>query len=87
MSWRYQNAKKFTHPSRTDEATSPHVPLLSVYHAIVGEFDFIRAKAAFAIDIHGEYPVMADKAHVHLVKAYHHLLYLYNSAPANKRFR
>lgn len=53
-------------------------PLLSVYHAIVGEYDFIRAKAAFAIDIHGEYPVVADKAHVHLVKAYHPLLYLYN---------
>lgn len=53
-------------------------PLLSVYHAIVGEYDFIRAKAAFAIDIHGEYPVVIDKAHVHLVKAYHPLLYLYN---------
>ncbi|NTS43976.1 DNA mismatch repair protein MutS [Flavisolibacter sp. BT320] len=55
-----------------------HAPLLSVYHAIVGEFDFIRAKAVFAIDIHGEYPVVTDKAHVHLVKAYHPLLYLYN---------
>ena len=55
-----------------------HAPLLSVYHAIVGEYDFIRAKAAFAIDIHGEYPVVIDKAHVHLVKAYHPLLYLYN---------
>jgi DNA mismatch repair protein MutS2 len=55
-----------------------YAPLLSVYHAILGEYDFIRAKAAFAIDIHGEYPVLADKAHVHLVKAFHPLLYLYN---------
>jgi DNA mismatch repair protein MutS2 len=55
-----------------------YAPLLSVYHAIVGEYDFIRAKAAFAMDIHGEYPVVMDKAHVHLVKAYHPLLYLYN---------
>ncbi|HEU4903801.1 MAG TPA: DNA mismatch repair protein MutS [Flavisolibacter sp.] len=55
-----------------------YVPQLSVYHAIVGEFDFIRAKAAFALDIKGEYPVVIDKAHVHLVKAYHPLLYLYN---------
>lgn len=53
-------------------------PLLNVYHAIVGEYDFIRAKAAFAIEIHGEYPVVIDKAHVHLVKAFHPLLYLYN---------
>ncbi len=53
-------------------------PLLHVYHAIAGEYDFIRAKAAFAIDIHGEYPVVADKALVHLVKAFHPLLYLYN---------
>jgi DNA mismatch repair protein MutS2 len=55
-----------------------YAPLLSVYHSIVGEYDFIRAKSAFAIDIHGEYPVVIDKAHVHLVKAYHPLLYLYN---------
>ncbi|MDQ3276677.1 MAG: DNA mismatch repair protein MutS, partial [Bacteroidota bacterium] len=55
-----------------------HAPLLSVYHAVVGEYDFIRAKAAFALDIRGEYPVVLDKALVHLVKAYHPLLYLYN---------
>ena len=55
-----------------------YIPLLSVYHAIVGEYDFIRAKAAFAIDIQGEYPVVTDKAHVHLVKAFHPLLFLYN---------
>jgi DNA mismatch repair protein MutS2 len=53
-------------------------PLLHVYHTIVGEFDFIRAKAAFALDVKGEYPVVADKAQVHLVKAYHPLLFLYN---------
>ncbi|HET7898624.1 MAG TPA: DNA mismatch repair protein MutS, partial [Flavisolibacter sp.] len=59
-------------------------PLLSVYHAVVGEYDFIRAKAAFAVDIHGEYPVVLDKAHVHLVKAYHPLLYLYNQRSGKK---
>ncbi|HEY0066174.1 MAG TPA: DNA mismatch repair protein MutS [Flavisolibacter sp.] len=57
---------------------SSYSSLLSVYHAIVGEYDFIRAKASFAIDIRGEYPVVTDKAHVHLVKACHPLLYLYN---------
>jgi len=62
---------------------SSYAALLSVYHAIVGEYDFIRAKAALAIDIKGEYPVVLDKAHVHLVKACHPLLYLYNQK-ANK---
>jgi DNA mismatch repair protein MutS2 len=57
---------------------SQYVPLLQVYHTILGEFDFIRAKAAFALDVKGEYPVVTDRAHVHLVKAYHPLLYLYN---------
>jgi DNA mismatch repair protein MutS2 len=57
---------------------SMYASLLSTYHSIVGEYDFIRGKASFALDIQGEYPVIADKAHVHLVKAYHPLLYLYN---------
>ena len=53
-------------------------PLLKQYHDIVGEYDFIRAKAKFALDINGEYPVLTDKAHVHLVEARHPLLYLFN---------
>ncbi|HYK55994.1 MAG TPA: DNA mismatch repair protein MutS, partial [Flavisolibacter sp.] len=57
---------------------STHAALLSVYHTTVGEYDFIRARAAFAMDIKGEYPVVIDKALVHLVKACHPLLYLYN---------
>jgi len=57
---------------------SVYSSLLGTYHSIVGEYDFIRGKAAFAVDIQGEYPVLADKAHVQLVKAFHPLLYLYN---------
>jgi DNA mismatch repair protein MutS2 len=57
---------------------SVYASLLSTYHSIVGEYDFIRGKATFALDIQGEYPVVTDKAHVHLVKALHPLLYLYN---------
>ncbi|HJW16690.1 MAG TPA: hypothetical protein VJ499_06205 [Flavisolibacter sp.] len=57
---------------------SAYAALISVYHTVVGEYDFIRAKAAFAIDIRGEYPLVSDKALVHLVKACHPLLYLYN---------
>jgi DNA mismatch repair protein MutS2 len=55
-----------------------YASLLTTYHGIVGEYDFIRAKAAFALDIRGEYPVVLDKSHVQLVKAHHPLLYLYN---------
>jgi len=57
---------------------SVYASLLSIYHTIIGEYDFIRAKAKLAADIHGEYPSVVDKAHVHLVQAYHPLLYLYN---------
>ena len=52
--------------------------LLKNYHAIAGEYDFIRAKAKFAKEVNGNYPVVTDKAHVHLIQAYHPLLFLYN---------
>ena len=57
---------------------SVYASLLSGWHTVVGEFDFIRAKAKLAVDIKGEYPLLTDKAHIHLVQAYHPLLYLYN---------
>lgn len=55
-----------------------YAPLLKTYHDILGEYDFIRAKAKFANDVNGNLPVLSDKAHIHLVQAYHPLLYLYN---------
>jgi len=57
---------------------SVYADLLNVYHSVSGEYDFVRGKAAFAIDINGEYPTVVDKALVHLVRAHHPLLYLYN---------
>jgi len=57
---------------------SMYAPLLKIYHQILGEYDFIRAKAKLAIDINGNFPLITDKAHIHLVNAYHPLLYLYN---------
>ncbi|MFL5738736.1 MAG: endonuclease MutS2 [Flavisolibacter sp.] len=57
---------------------SVYASLLQAWHSILGEYDFIRAKALLASDIQGEYPVLSDKAMVHLVKALHPLLYLYN---------
>ena len=55
-----------------------HAPLLTDWHQILGEYDFINAKAKLAIEIHGQFPIVADKAQVQLVSAYHPLLYLYN---------
>lgn len=55
-----------------------YASLLQIYHDILGEYDFIKAKAKLAIDIAGAYPTLVDKAHVKLIEAYHPLLYLYN---------
>ncbi|HEX4876212.1 MAG TPA: MutS2/Smr-associated SH3 domain-containing protein [Chitinophagaceae bacterium] len=57
---------------------SVYSSLLNTYHNIIGEFDFIRAKAKLGIEINGEYPLLTDKSHIHLVDAFHPLLFLYN---------
>lgn len=57
---------------------SVYAPLLSSYHQAAGEYDFIRAKAKLGIEMQAEYPVVTDKAGVHLVEARHPLLLLYN---------
>jgi DNA mismatch repair protein MutS2 len=58
--------------------------LLMGYLEIVGEFDFIKAKAKLAIDMNGQFPNLLDKAHLELKDAYHPLLYLYNKS-SNKK--
>ena len=62
---------------------SVYSSLLSTYHSVSGEYDFIRAKAKLALAMNGEFPHVEDKAIVHLEKAFHPLLYLYNKK-ANK---
>ncbi|TCJ19328.1 DNA mismatch repair protein MutS [Flaviaesturariibacter flavus] len=57
---------------------SAYAPLLQTYHAIVGEYDFIYAKAQLATALHAEFPVVHEKAHINLVNARHPLLLLYN---------
>ncbi len=57
---------------------SVYAPLLTTYHDTAGEFDFINAKAKWAIATGGNYPQLFDKAHIHLINAYHPLLLLYN---------
>src|SRR6186713_295732 len=62
---------------------SVYSSLLLTYQSISGEYDFIRAKAKLALDVNGEFPLVEDKAIVHLEKAFHPLLFLYNKK-ANK---
>ncbi len=57
---------------------SAYAPLLKTYHDVAGEFDFINAKAKWAIVLGGNYPQVHDKAHVQLIQAYHPLLLIYN---------
>lgn len=57
---------------------SAYEPILSAWHIIVGEYDFIRGKAKLALAVKGEYPVIKDQSYVHLIEAFHPLLFLYN---------
>ena len=60
------------------QTISGYAPLLKTYHDVAGEFDFINAKAKWAIVLGGNYPMVHDKAHIHLIQAYHPLLLIYN---------
>lgn len=63
---------------------SIYASLLKQYLDIAGEYDFIHAKAKLALDMNGHLPELADKAHVHLIDAYHPLLLLYNKTTGKK---
>ncbi len=52
--------------------------LLTRYHEIIGEYDFIRAKARFAMDYKGNLPALQDKSIMKLTNAVHPLLFIYN---------
>lgn len=57
---------------------SVYAPLLKIYHAILGEFDFIRAKSRLALDMNASLPQLKERSGIELIKAFHPLLYLYN---------
>jgi DNA mismatch repair protein MutS2 len=52
--------------------------LLSAYHEVLGEYDFIRSRAKLALDYSGNMPSVKDVAYLNLVNARHPLLYIYN---------
>ncbi len=79
FSLEYEEEKEITRIlKQLTQQLSMYAALLKNYLTIAGEYDFIRAKAFFAIDINGNYPVLQDKGHVGLINAFHPLLYLYN---------
>jgi len=53
-------------------------PLLKQYMEVLGEFDFIRAKAKLAQQMDAHLPQVVDSSGIKLVRAYHPLLLLYN---------
>lgn len=57
---------------------SSYSALLLSYHGILGEYDFIRGKAKLAVMLHANHPLIVDRAHLNLIRAYHPLLFLYN---------
>lgn len=63
---------------------SVYAPLLQQYIQIIGEFDFIRAKARLAINMNANLPDVSEKAQIKLVEAYHPLLFLYNKSSGKK---
>ena len=63
---------------------APYSALLLSYAQIIGNFDFIRAKALLAIDMNANRPMVHNKAITHLIEAYHPLLYMYNKTSGKK---
>lgn len=53
-------------------------PLLKQYMEILGEYDFIRAKAKLAQMMDAHIPQVIDSAGIKLIRAYHPLLLIYN---------
>lgn len=70
----YRILRQLTH------TMSAYAPLLKTYHDIAGTYDFISAKAKWAIQLGGNYPKVHDSAHILLIQAYHPLLLIYNKA-------
>lgn len=57
---------------------SRYAPLLSQYMEILGEYDFIRAKARIGQMMDAHLPNIVDHSSINLIKAHHPLLLLYN---------
>ena len=63
---------------------SVYHPLLLQYVEILGEYDFIRAKAKLGQMMDAHMPRLSDNSGIHLVKAFHPLLLIYNKKNGKK---
>ena len=63
---------------------SGYATLLVSWHEILGDYDFIQAKSKLGTELHASLPNVSDKSELHLVKAFHPLLYLYNKRLGKK---
>ena len=70
--------KSIPHPAGTSSRLAVYASLLTDWHEVVGEFDFIRAKAKLAMDIKGEYPLHLGQSRYSSRGGIYPLLYLYN---------
>lgn len=61
---------------------SRHAPLLKQYVDVLGEYDFIRAKARLAQLMDAHRPHIVDSSAITLIKAHHPLLLMYNKKTA-----
>ena len=57
---------------------SIYAPLLTTYALVLGEYDFIRAKARLAVEMQAALPQISDRSEIKLIAARHPLLFLYN---------
>jgi len=64
--------------AETTSAISKYHPQLNSYYILCGQYDYIRAKALFAIDINGHMPLLNPQPGINLIKACHPLLYIHN---------
>ncbi|MFN9710766.1 MAG: endonuclease MutS2 [Bacteroidota bacterium] len=53
-------------------------PDINAYYQIIGQFDFVRAKAKLALSMNASCPQLQTKPIIQLKDAYHPLLYLHN---------
>ncbi|MCU0380384.1 MAG: DNA mismatch repair protein MutS, partial [Chitinophagaceae bacterium] len=59
-------------------ALSGYAPMLKGWLRVLGEYDFIRAKARLASDLDAHRPQLQDRSGLKLIRAYHPLLWMYN---------
>lgn len=62
------------------DALRPYSTLIRNYHEVLTEFDLVRAKSVFAIELGANLPQLNKHSVVNLINAVHPLLYLQNKA-------